>query len=269
MYKIALIFLLFVFNATAEDIAIVNGKAITTDDVKFLISRNGSLANLSNLSNEEKVVIGERLIEKELFLELAKKTKIEQSPQFIANLARLKDDLLVDMWLKDQMNFLIVSDGEARDFYEKNRDKFTEPTSIHPRQILVNNQIQANYIIAALKNLKGEILRKTFIAIANYYSIDKSKQNGGDMGFMSKDQMSPTFATVAWSIPTHDIYRQAIKTNLGYHIVYIEEKSEHKLVPYEQVKQDIVAILKQKQFAIYISQVAKDMKSRAKIIIPR
>lgn len=269
VYKLILIFLLLVLNVNAEDIAVVNGKVITTDDVNYLMRQNGSLANLANLSNAEKLAIRERLIEKALFLEAAKKTKIEQSPQFITNLARLKDDLLVDMWLKNQMNFLIVSDGEARDFYDKNKAKFTEPTRIHPRQILVDNQPQANNIIVALKNLKGEMLRNTFIAIANYYSIDKARSNGGDMGLMSKDQMNPSFASIAWSIPSKSIYKKPIKTNLGYHIVYVEEKLEHKLIPFELVKQDIVATLKQKQFTIYLSQVAKDMKSKAKIIVPR
>ncbi|MGZ8887788.1 MAG: peptidylprolyl isomerase, partial [Nitrososphaeraceae archaeon] len=230
MYKLILIFLLCVLNVNAEDIAIVNGKVITTDDVNYFMRQNGTLSNLSNLSNTEKIAIRERLIEKTLFLEAANKTKIEQSPQFIANLARLKDDLLVDMWLKEQMNFLIVSDGEAKDFYDKNKAKFTEPTRIHPRQILVNNQLQANNIIAALKNLKGDMLKNTFIAIANYYSIDKLKQNGGDMGLVSKEQMSPSFANVAWSIPINNIYKKPIQTNLGYHIVYIEEKLEHKLI---------------------------------------
>lgn len=269
MRKLTLIILLCVLNVNAEDIATVNGRVITTDDVRYLMGQTGSLANLSNLSNAEKIAIRERLIEKTLFLEAAKKTKIEQSPQFIANLARLKDDLLVDMWLKEQMNFIIVSDGEARDFYNINKDKFTESTRVHPRQIIVKSQLQANQILAALRNLKGEMLKNTFIAIANYYSIDKENQNGGDMGLMSKEQMNPSFATIAWSIPLHNIYKQPIKTNLGYHIVYIEEKLEHKLLPYESVKQNIVATIKQKQFAIYLSQAAKDMKSKAKITIPR
>lgn len=269
VYRVVIIFFICFAISVAEPIAMVNGKVITTDDLFYLISQSGTNAKPETLSVAEKIALRERLIEKALFLESAKKTTIEKSPQYLATLARLKDDLLVEMWLKEQMNFIIISDGEAKDFYTQNRDKFSEPTMVHARQILVKNDTQARYIIAALENLKGDMLLKTFVAIANYHSLDRANLNGGDMGLMSKEQMSPAFSSVAWNIPVKSIYKTPIKSNAGYHVVYIEDKLEHKQLPYEVVKKDIIATLKQKQFTRYMLQITKDMKSQAKIIIPR
>lgn len=269
MYKVIILFISFFVFSSAQPLISVNGKIITTNDAQIFLNASGSSAKLSSLNGNELEILKQRLIERELFLQNAKKTKIEQSNEFKINMQRLKDELLVNMWLKDQMKYVIISDGEAREFYIKNRDKFIEPTMMHAREIVVKNESQAKQIIASLRNLQGDMLKKTFIAIANYSSISRAKQNGGDIGMMSKEQMSPAFADVAWKIKANNIYKKPIKSNIGYHVVFIEEKLDNKQLGFDSVKKDIVDTLKQQQFSRYLTQIVKDMAIKARISYPR
>ncbi len=59
-----------------------------------------------------------------------------------------------------------------------------------------------------------------------------------------------------------------VKTQFGYHVIYLESKAEAKPTPYEQVKEKIITSLKQKQFSAKITEMAKELKSKAKIIDP-
>ena len=64
---------------------------------------------------------------------------------------KIKEELLVNMWMKEQMDNTIVSDSEAKEFYKKNADKFMEKASMHARHILVANEKEAQEIIDNVK----------------------------------------------------------------------------------------------------------------------
>ena len=48
-------------------------------------------------------------------------------------------------------------------------------------------------------------------------------------------------------------------------MILLEKKNDAQPLTYEQVKDKIIASLKQKQFAVKIAEVAKELKSKAKI----
>ncbi|MDD5406711.1 MAG: peptidylprolyl isomerase [Sulfurovaceae bacterium] len=268
--KTALFFLSVLMLANASDVIVtVNNKPITVDDAKqFLASSNTNL-QFSSLSQEQKLAVVERLVERELFAEAAKNAKIDQSPQFNKELERIKKELMINLWIKSQIDSMIISDGEARDFYDNNKEKFTEPTRIRARHIVVNTKKEANSIIAALKPLSGDLLKRTFIAIASNSSLDATRTRGGDLGEFSKEQMSPDFSKVAWNLDAGHISLAPIQTPMGYHIIYVEQKLQPRVIPYNEAKKDIVFSLKQKQFGVYLAQLAKEFKRTAKIVVSR
>ena len=57
-----------------------------------------------------------------------------------------------------------------------------------------------------------------------------------------------------------------VKTQFGYHVIYLESKTDAKPAPYEKVKSNIITSLKQQQFTVKIKDVAKELKSKAKIV---
>ncbi|AKF24477.1 peptidylprolyl isomerase [Sulfurovum lithotrophicum] len=251
----------------ASDIlATVNGKNITKQDAEAFVSATAQNAHFSQLTPAQKKMITERLIEKELFKELAQKEGIENDPEFKVALEKIKDELAVNLWMKKQLDSIVVSDSEAKEFYEKNKDKFIQKEMVQARHILVKDEKTAKEIIKELKPLKGEALQAKFIELAKEKSTGPSAPKGGELGKFSKGQMVPEFSKAVWSLKKDEITLEPVKTQFGYHIILLEDKIEAQTVPYEKVKDKIIASLKQQQFSQKVASIAKELKSKAKIV---
>jgi len=254
-------------SALASDILVtVNGNNITKKDAQAFVTSQAPQANFDSLKPEQKKMITDRLVEKELFTELAAKEGIDKKPEFKRNMEKIKDELLVNMWMKDQMSSVVVSDSEAKEFYDKNKDRFIGKATMHARHILVKTEKEAQKIIDTLKALKGDALKSKFIELAKTESTGPSGPKGGDLGTFNKGQMVPAFSKAAWALENGQTTTKPVKTQFGYHVIYLETKSDAKPVSYKSVKDKIVASLKQKQFSMKIAEIAKDLKSKAKIV---
>jgi parvulin-like peptidyl-prolyl isomerase len=254
-------------SLTASDILVtVNGKNITKQDAQALVSAQAPNLKYAELKPAEKKMIIDRLVEKQLFTELAAKEGIDKKPEFQRNIEKIKEELLVNMWMKEQMDNAVVSDSEAKDFFTKNADKFMGKSSMHARHILVEKEDEAKKVIEALKGLKGEALKSKFIELAKTKSTGPSGPKGGDLGTFSKGQMVPAFSKAAWALENGQATTTPVKTQFGYHVIYLETKSDAKPIEYSAVKDTIIASLKQKQFASKIADLAKELTSKAKIV---
>ncbi len=254
-------------SVVASDILVtVNGKNITKQDAEAFVNASAPNAHFSQLAPAQQNMIKERLVEKALFTELAKKEGIDKKPEFQKNMEKIKQELLVNMWMKSQMDNAVVSESEAKEFYDKNSKRFMQKASVHARHILVKTEKEAQAIIDELKSLDGEALKAKFIELAKAKSTGPSGPKGGDLGNFSKGQMVPAFSKAVWGLDVGKITTKPVKTQFGYHVIYLEGKSDAKPVPYEQVKNKIIASLKQKQFSTKIAEVAKELKSKAKIV---
>jgi len=251
---------------TASDIlATVNGKNITKQEAETFVKSQSPQASFSTLPAQQQALIVDRLVEKQLFIELAAKEGIDKKPEFQRNMEKIKEELLVNMWMKEQMENAVVSDSEAKAFYDKNSDKFKQKPSVHARHILVKEEKDAQAIIDEMKTLKGDALKEKFIELAKAKSTGPSGPKGGDLGSFTKGQMVPEFSKAVWGLDVGSITLAPVKTQFGYHVIYLEGKNDATVTPYDKVKENIIASLKQQQFAKKISEVAKELKSKAKI----
>lgn len=268
LVKTSLLTLSLIATSTfASDILVtVNGKNITKNDAQAFINAQAPNVNFVDLQIKEKQLIVERLVEKQLFSELAAKIGVAKKPEFKRNMEILKSELLVNLWMKEQMDNVVVSDSEAKEYYEKNANQYIDKESMHARHILLKGEEDALKIIDTLKTLKGEALKNEFIALAKTKSTGPSGVKGGDLGTFGKDRMVPEFSNAAWALKSGEITTKPVKTKFGYHVIYLETKTEARPTPYENVKEQIIASLKQKQFTTKITEVASELKSKAKIV---
>lgn len=254
-------------SVVASDILVtVNGKNITKQDAQAFVSASAPQANFMELAPAEKKMVTDRLVEKVLFTELAAQEGLDKKPEFKRNMEKIKDELLVNMWMKAQMDNAIVSESEAKAFYDKNTEKFMEKASMHARHILLANEKDAQDIIDTLKPLKGEALKAKFIELAKAKSTGPSAPKGGDLGTFTEGQMVPEFSKAVGALENGQITTTPVKTQFGYHVIYLETKTEAKPASYEKVKNNIITSLKQQQFTVKIKEVAKELKSKAKIV---
>ncbi len=256
-----------IVNAEAV-LATVNGKKITLEDANRFVKSGNPQADFSKAKDSDKSAIIQRLIEKNLFIAAAKASGVEKDPKYLKTLELAKDELIINQWMKNQYDTTVISDSEAKEFYTKNKDKFTTPKKVHARHILFKkDEAGAKAVIATLKTLKGEELKNKFIALAKEKSEGPSGAKGGDLGFFVAGQMVAPFSKAAFALKKGEITAEPVKTQFGYHVIYVEDTKDSSVVAFEKAKVQIVSTLKQTQFRDMMEKSAKDLKSKAKIVI--
>ena len=255
--------------AHAGDVlATVNGKKVTTEDAERFIRASNPQQSFTTLKESDKKIVTDRLVERVLFIEAAKKAEVEKEPAFQKALSIAKDELMINQWMKDQYDATVVSDGEAKEFYEKNKVQFNKPAQVKARHILIKeDEAAAKKIIEELKGLSGEKLKEKFIALAKSKSEGPTGPKGGDLGYFGEGQMVAPFNKAVFALKKGEITKAPVKTQFGYHVIYLEDKKEAAALPYEQVKPQIVQNLKQAQFRKMLEKSAKELKSKADITI--
>ena len=140
------------------------------------------------------------------------------------------------------------SDDEINKYFEENKDYLVQVKAQH---ILVDSEEKANEAKARID--KGE----KFEDVAKDMSIDEfTKDEGGDLGFIYKNQMDKDFEKVAFELKDGQV-SGPVKTSFGYHIIKVtESKKEVK-----DVKDVIVETLNRDAYRDYLEQ----LKAKAKV----
>ena len=104
----------------------------------------------------------------------------------------------------------------VRLFENKVRDQLLEQVDF--KQILVTDEAQANDLVQKLKN--GE----KFEDLAKQYSQHaESRDNGGEIGFVTRGQQLPAIEAVIFTQPV-GLVDQPVKTDFGFHVIQIVDK---------------------------------------------
>lgn len=256
----------------AEVYATVNGQKITDKDMEFFKQVIPGF-DFTKLSKQDKEMAVNQLIERKLALLAAKKDGIEKEKEYKEALSTIGNNLAIDLWVKKQQkkfaSQVTVSEEDAKKFYDSNLNLFIEQQA-QARMIVVKTKEEAEKIISQLKAKKGEALLKEFIQIANKDSIDpgvKKSQNGGDLGTVNRNQMLPQFTEVVFGLKPGSITTTPIQTEAGFHIIYLQDKTEAKTVSFEQAKGIIESNLKNQKIAEKLQEEMVKMRKKAKVKI--
>jgi peptidyl-prolyl cis-trans isomerase C len=187
---------------------------------------------------------------------------------------RLRDDARIDMVISKMMdaevaNLPPITDDQARDFYQKNPDKFQQPEAVRASHILIPTG-QADE--AGKKRLRAQadtILKQAksgadFAQLAREHSKDSSASQGGDLNFFTRGQMVPAFDKVAFELKPGDI-SGIVETEFGYHIIKVAERRAASAVPFEQVGERIRQFLAGQQKQVRSEAFVAALKKKARI----
>ena len=258
--------------AAAKTLVTVNGKAITQEDVNTeLMSATQGRANqipADRLETFKKQVL-QQLIGKEIIYDDAKKSGILNSAEYKKEYNRLvnrmKKELAVQVWQKKLLDSIKISNKELKDYYNKNKAEFQEKESVHARHILVKTKEEAQKIIDQLKGLHGEKLKAKFIELAKKDSTGPSGPKGGDLGYFSQGQMVPAFNDKVFSMKKGTVTLQPVKTQFGYHVIYLEDKKPAMTRSFDEVKTFIEQRLKMEKFKKVFKQKMDELQKKATI----
>ncbi|WP_457744296.1 peptidylprolyl isomerase [Sulfurimonas sp.] len=256
--------------ASAKTLVTVNGKAITQKDVntELMSATQGRLNQIPADKQETfKKQVLQQLIGKEIIYDDAKKSGILNSPEYKTEynklLKRMKKELAIQVWQKKLLGSIKISNKALKDYYNKNKEEFNEKASVHARHILVKTKAEAQKIIAELKPLSGAKLKAKFIELAKKDSTGPSAPKGGDLGFFSKGQMVPAFNKRVFSMKKGTVTLTPVKTQFGYHVIYLEDKKPAVTRKFDEVKAFIEQRLKMEKFKKVFKEKMDELQKKA------
>jgi peptidyl-prolyl cis-trans isomerase D len=139
--------------------------------------------------------------------------------------------------------------------YTENLSKYVRAEEVKARHILVQGEDAK--ALDKIKAIKARVTPKNFAAVATKESEDPTgKNNGGDLGWFSAGRMVPEFEEVAFKLPKGEI-SDPIKTQFGYHIIYVEDKKAEDKKSLESVQHELAQIALQKTKAQDLDKLLK------------
>ncbi len=164
---------------------------------------------------------------------------------------------------------VVVPESKADEFYKKNAEKFKKPETVKASHILAKcekgDDAGCKKSEEKIKDLRKKISGGAdFAALAKANSDCPSKEKGGDLGEFTRGQMVKPFETAAFSMKNGEL-SQPVKTDFGWHLIKVTGKNPAGQIPYAQVKDQIIKMLKNKEVAAKIRAYLEDMKKTAKI----
>ena len=271
MTKIVATLLLTSTLVSATTLVTVNGTAITQEDVDTALM-NATQGRFNQVPAEKQAEfrkqVLEQLIAKELVYADAKKIGVLKSNDFTSEYKkvqeRVKKELAIQVWQKQELDKVTVTNKELKSYYDKNKEEFNEKGSVHARHILVKTEDEANAIVKGLKSLSGEALKAKFIEEAKSKSTGPSGPKGGDLGYFAQGQMVPEFNDKVFNMGVGTI-SEPVKTQFGYHVIYLEDKKAKKMLAFTEVKSFIEQRLKMEQFKVVMQKKMEELKNKATI----
>ena len=220
-----------------------------------IITVNGVVIPEKDLANELQyhpnknfnVVVqqaGQALVVRQLLIDEAKKQGILSSSTDAAN-----DEEAMQKLVESNISYDAPNEEICQRYFNSNKEKFmTMPLmevdhillaaakdDIEGRDAADNN---AKVIISQLQQEISNNEPSSFAALAKEYSACPSKENGGNLGQLSKGQTVPEFERQLMPL-SEGLSDKAIESRYGFHVVNINRKIEGKQLDYDMVSDKV------------------------------
>jgi peptidyl-prolyl cis-trans isomerase C len=239
--------------ALAQNIAIVNGKAVPTaraDALAQQVAKSGR-----PVTPEMQGQLREEVIMREIFMQEAQKRGLDVTDDFRVQMELARQTLLIRELFAEFQKQNPVTDADAKAEY----DKFAAANSgkeYKASHILVDKEAEAKAIIASLK--KGG----KFDAIAKKSSKDPgSGANGGQLDWAPAGSYVKEFSEAMVALEKGKTTEAPVKSQFGFHIIRLEDVRETQLPKFEEVKPQIAQQLSQQKLA----EFQQSLRTKAKV----
>jgi peptidyl-prolyl cis-trans isomerase C len=188
--------------------------------------------------------------------------------------AQAKTSLEVAKVIETEVNSKVaVQDPEVKAFYDQNMERFKQGDTVHAAHILIGLPQGATPEQKAEAKTRATAVLKTvraggdFATLARANSSDQgSAQNGGDLGFFPKGQMTPAFEEAAFKLKPGTV-SALVETPFGFHIIKVMERRPPRTAPFAEVSGQIKDFLTQGQREQKLEKFVEEVKAKGKIEI--
>lgn len=193
----------------------------------------------------------DEMVAGELFYLKAMTEKYEDEEGFKKLLEETKRTLLQRYSIQKVLEAVKVDKDEIEAHYEENKAMYTKGQTAKAKHILMAEEED---IIKVKEEISAGL---AFAEAAKKYSTCPSKEQGGDLGSFEKGRMVPEFEEIAFQLEIGKV-SDPVKTQFGYHLIVVDERTESSEQPLEEVMEQIEQeLIMKKQGEVYHSEVAE------------
>lgn len=145
----------------------------------------------------------------------------------------------ISTYLGDKKNMKKVEDS-----FKNKKASLSKPARVKARHILLKGgKGKEDDVLKKIQGIAKKINVSNFQEMAKKHTEDPSgKTNGGDLSWFSKGRMVPAFEKVAFGMKPGTI-SNPVKTNFGYHLIYVEKKENAYIPTLDKHKKEIAKAL--------------------------
>ncbi len=212
------------------------------------------------------------LVVRHLLLAEAARLAIAADPETDdAGRRETEEEALISTLLRQEVRVPKADAVAARRYYTANRQRFATPPLFEARHILFAADARAPESYAAAVAKAEETLRvlrrepDSFPALARALSACPSAKNGGNLGQVTADQLTPAFAeALAGAVPGR-VHERPVTTPYGVHLIYLEQRIDGRQLPFELVEARIKDFLEARVWQHAVRQYVGMLVGRAAV----
>jgi peptidyl-prolyl cis-trans isomerase C len=225
---------------SGEVVATYKGRKLTSDAVVKEIERLPTPSRSYLNAPDRKRQFVDNMIMNDLLYEEGKQAGFDQDADIDRQVNDLRKRLVIQKVMRQYQTPPTITDEQVRAYYDQNPSLYST-TQIRASHILVKDEDTAKQALAEVRAHPEK-----FADVAKEKSTDvTSAQRGGELGMFGQGRMVPDFERVAFALKPGEI-SDIVKTQYGYHIITVTERKEGEAKPFDQVKEQIRAMLRNK-----------------------
>ncbi len=237
-----------VSTVVAEDLAMVNSRVITSEELESKLNSLAPQVKTHYTSSTGKLEFLDNLITGEVVYQEGLRLGLDKDKSVLTKLEDAKREILINTTVEKIVNEKL-GEEQVKKYYEDHKKDFKQVKASH---ILVNQEDQAKDVYKQLK------AGADFSESAKKYSVDTgTKDNGGDLGYFTRGQMVEPFEEMAFSLKVNK-FGEPVKTDFGYHIIKVLDIKDSK--KFEEMNSVDISNVKRKMLNGEIEKLKKGAK---------
>jgi peptidyl-prolyl cis-trans isomerase C len=202
-----------------------------------------------------------------LVAQAAEAKKIHDTVEFKQRFAYLRNKALMEAVLGQEAKDALTEPALRKIYNDATKGANSEQ-EVRARHILFrvadpNDQAASKAAEDKVKNTIERIKTgEDFAKLATTLTEDPSgKQDGGDLGYFTRDQMVPEFSGVAFGLEKGQV-SGPVKTQFGWHVLKVEDKRMREPPPFEKVRAEIEEYASRKAQTDFVKKLRADPNAK-------
>ena len=243
--------------AQAKEVGLtVNGSKIGAEVLEQLVARNTNKG--SKDTPELRDAIKNELIALTVLSQDARKLDLDKSPAGQTQLQLARDGGLAELAIQKNADNFTITDAMVSAEYKRQLAGLEDAEQYLLSNIVLQSETEALEVLKALKS------GQTFEQLAQDKSIDNSRVNGGNLGWVLPNQLIAPLASVVVNLSPGAVAVAPIATLAGWQVIKLQGKRKFQPPSLEDSKPQLVRGLLTSHRTEYVQRLLKSAQIESK-----